>query len=245
MRSFGPAAAAGPCALTGARVARVCYRGRSPATGLAWNRETDSDRGAPEAANDRSPVSETNPMAPTTRYTWTYDEYARLPDDGNRYEVIDGEVLVTPAPSTTHQHILLNLAIALRSYVEREALGVVLPGVDLLFVEGQFLRPDLLFVPNRERAGITSRGVERAPGLVVEILSPSSGSIDRVKKPRRYRDFGVPEYWVVDPEERAVWVWRFADGATDAERVEDGLSWRPEGASAELVLSTEEIFRPM
>ena len=151
----------------------------------------------------------------------------------------------TPASPTTHQLILLRLSLALHAYVERESLGVVLPNVDLLFVEGQFLRPDLLFVPNAERAGITTRGVERSPGLVVEILSPSSGSIDRVKKPRRYRDFGVPEYWVVDPEERVVWVWRFAAGATDAERVAERLAWRPEGAGAELVLSTEELFRPM
>ncbi|MDP2959699.1 MAG: Uma2 family endonuclease [Longimicrobiales bacterium] len=191
-------------------------------------------------------MSETTRMDPkTTRYTWTYDEYARLPDDGNRYEVIDGEVQVTPSPSPMHQHILATLIIALRLYVEREALGVVLPDVDLLFVEGQFLRPDLLFVPAARRGGITSRGVEQAPGLVIEILSPSSGSVDRVKKPRRYRDFGVPEYWVVDPEERVVWVWRFAAGATDAERVEGRLAWRPEGASAELVLAMEELFRPL
>jgi len=181
----------------------------------------------------------------TTRYTWTYDEYARLPDDGNHYEVIDGEVLVTPAASTTHQLILLRLSLALHAFAERERLGVVLPDVDLLFVEGQFLRPDLLFVPNAARSGITTRGVESVPGLVVEILSPSSGSIDRVKKPRRYRDFGVPEYWVVDPEERVVWVWRFAAGATDAERVEGRVAWRPEGAATELVVTTEELFRPM
>jgi len=201
---------------------------------------------APATGTHRPLVSEKTRMDPTTtRYTWTYDEYARLPDDGSRYEVIDGEVLVTPAPSTTHQHILATLLIALRGYVERESLGVVLPDVDLLFVEGQFLRPDLLFVPNAARAGITTRGVERAPGLVVEIVSPSSGSVDRVKKPRRYRDFGVPEYWVVDPEERAVWVWRFAAGATDAERVAGRLAWRPEGATTELVLSMEDLFRPM
>jgi Uma2 family endonuclease len=184
-------------------------------------------------------------MDPTRRYIWTYDEYARLPDDGDRYEVIDGEVLVTPAPSTTHQHILGTLYRSLRTYVEREGLGVVLMDVDLLFVEGQFLRPDLLFVPSAERAGITSRGVERAPNLVVEVVSPSSGSLDRVKKPRRYRDFGVPEYWVVDAVEGAVWVWRFAEGAQDAVRVEGRIPWRPAGASEELLITTEELFRPM
>ena len=178
-------------------------------------------------------------------YTWTYDEYARLPDDGNRYEVIDGEVLVTPAPSTDHQQILLRLSKALDDYVERARFGVVLPDVDVLFVTGQFLRPDLVVVPRSAREGVTSRGIEAPPALMVEILSPSSRSIDRVKKPRRYADFGVPEYWVVDPEERCIWVWRFAAGATEPERVEGRLEWRPEGAAAAFDLSTDELFRPM
>ena len=179
------------------------------------------------------------------RYTWTYSEYARFPDDGNRYEVIDGEVLVTPAPSPRHQHILATLLIALRLYAERWRLGVVLPEVDLLFVTGQFLRPDLLFVPQSARGGITDHGVEEAPGLVVEVLSPTSGSIDRVKKPRRYGDFGVPGYWVVDPEERVVWIWRFAAVASEPERVTERVSWLPEGAGEPFVLELEELFRPM
>jgi Uma2 family endonuclease len=185
-------------------------------------------------------------MTPTTpRYTWTYDEYARLPDDGNRYEVIDGEVLVTPSASPTHQHIQLTLAMALRQFVERERIGFVFHDVDLLFVEGCFLRPDILFVPDRVRDGITSRGIEKAPGLIVEILSPSSGSIDRVKKPRHYRDFGVPEYWVVDQDDRTVLAWRFARGATEAERITDVLKWRPDGASSDFVLPLDELFATM
>jgi len=178
------------------------------------------------------------------RYTWTYSEYARFPDDGNRYEVIDGEVLVTPAPTPMHQHVLFTLGIALRHYVERHRLGVVLPDVDLLFVNGQFLRPDLVFVPEAARDGITDRGVEKAPGLVVEVLSPTSSSIDRVKKPRRYGDFGVPKYWVVDPEERAVWVWRFARGARDAEPITDRLTWQPAGAPEPLELAVPGLLRP-
>jgi Uma2 family endonuclease len=179
------------------------------------------------------------------RYTWTYSDYARLPDDGNRYEVIDGEVLVTPAPSTHHQHVLGTLYMALRPYVERWKLGVVLLDVDLLFVTGQFLRPDLLFVPESARNGITNRGVEEAPGLVAEVLSPTSGAIDRVKKPRRYGDFGIPEYWVVDPEERVVWIWRFAAGATAPERVTERVGWSPKGADAPLVIELDALFELM
>jgi Uma2 family endonuclease len=179
------------------------------------------------------------------RYHWTYSDYARFPDDGNRYEVIDGEVLVTPAPSTRHQHVLFTVAIALRQYVERWKLGVILPDVDLLFVTGQFLRPDVLFVPNSAKGGITDRGVEEAPGLVVEILSPTSSSIDRVKKPRRYSDFGVPEYWVVDPEEEVVWVWRFAAGANAPVRLTERVSWSPRGAGDPLVIELNQLFQPM
>jgi Uma2 family endonuclease len=178
-------------------------------------------------------------------YAWTYDEYARLPDDGNRYEVIDGEVLVTPAPSTDHQRIVLRLGKALDDYVDREGFGVVLPDVDVLFVTGQFLRPDLVVMPRSAREGVTSRGVEAPPALMVEVLSPSSRSIDRVKKPRRYADFGVPEYWVVDPEERCVWIWRFAAGATTPERVQGRLTWRPAGTRAAFELPTDDLFRPI
>ena len=184
-------------------------------------------------------------MSPATRYDWTYADYARLPDDGNRYEVVDGELLVTPAPSPMHQHILARMVILLTEYAEAEAVGLVLPDVDLLFASGHFLRPDLVFVPNASRPAITNRGVEEAPELVVEILSPTSHAIDRVKKPARYGDFGVPEYWVVDPEEQVVWAWRLSDGATQPERLTDSIEWRPAGARAPFVLELEELFRPM
>jgi Uma2 family endonuclease len=179
------------------------------------------------------------------RYDWDYSDYARLPDDGNRYEVIDGELLVTPAPSPLHQRILARLLMVIDPYVERHGLGVMLPDVDLLFQSGQFLRPDFLVVPEASRAGITKRGIEMAPLLVVEILSPTSGSIDLVKKPARYGDFGIPEYWVIDPEDRFAWVWRFARGATTADRVRGQLVWEPPGASEPLVIQLEDVLKPI
>ncbi|MEQ1858025.1 MAG: Uma2 family endonuclease, partial [Longimicrobiales bacterium] len=106
------------------------------------------------------------PTSPTAE--WTYSEYARLPDDGNRYEVIDGEVCVTPAPGPKHQKIAATLYIALQRYVDQHPVGELLWDVDLLFVSGQYLRPDMVFVPTSSLAGITDRGVESPPGLVVE-----------------------------------------------------------------------------
>src|SRR5512134_1421567 len=144
---------------------------------------------------------------------WTYSEYARLPDDGNRYEVIDGEVCVTPSPGPAHQRVAARLFMILHRYVEENGLGEMLWDLDLLFVTGQFLRPDMLFVPRDAAAGVTDRGMEDTPGLVVEVLSPHSKRIDRIRKPPRYRDFGVPEYWVVDPAGRALERYRLAADA--------------------------------
>lgn len=161
---------------------------------------------------------------------WTYSEYARLPDDGNRYEVVDGEVLVTPAPTPHHQKVIARLLVQLLDYVEGRGAGWVLQDVDLLFVTGQFLRPDLLVVPADGRAGITDRGVETPPALVVEVLSPSSRTIDRVKKPRRYLEFDVPAYWVVDPEKGEVWIWEARMDPDAPRRESEVVRWsHPEG----------------
>src|SRR5207253_6173538 len=77
----------------------------------------------------------------TTRLNWTYADYASLPDDGNRYEVLDGEVLVTPAPGRRHQYVALELLARLKEYVDANGLGIIWYDIDLLFVEGQYLRP--------------------------------------------------------------------------------------------------------
>jgi Uma2 family endonuclease len=173
---------------------------------------------------------------------WTYSEYARLPDDGNHYEVLDGEVLMTPAAGTRHQRIALRLLLQLHQYVTENRLGEIFYDIDLLFAEGHYLRPDLLFVPNAESEGITDRGMERTPGLVVEVLSPSSGTIDLVKKPRRYADFGLPEYWVADPEGTRVLRYDFRAGFAEPTEHTDALSWRPDDSVTPLKLEVAPLF---
>lgn len=181
----------------------------------------------------------------TRRYHWDYSDYARLPDDGNHYEVLDGELLVTPSPSPDHQNVMGRLYLLLEPYVARHRLGVVIQDVDLLFQTGQFLRPDLLVVPEASRSGITRRGIEVAPALVIEILSPTSGGIDLVKKPARYGDFGIPEYWVLDPEDKSAWVWRFAGGTREVEQVRGRLEWSAPGAPEPLVIDLEKVLAPI
>ncbi|HET9983965.1 MAG TPA: Uma2 family endonuclease [Longimicrobiales bacterium] len=172
---------------------------------------------------------------------WTYSEYARLPDDGNRYEVIDGEVCATPSSGPTHQRVAANLFMVLQEYVRVHGLGEMLWDLDLLFVSGQFLRPNMLFVPTEAAGGVTDRGMQETPGLVVEVLSPHSRRIDRIKKPPRYRDFGVPEYWVVDPAARAIERYRLAaDAAPEICTAE--LVWQPDPGKPPLRLEVARIF---
>jgi Uma2 family endonuclease len=172
---------------------------------------------------------------------WTYAEYARLPDDGNRYEVIDGEVCMTPAPGPNHQRIAAELFVTLRAYVKQHRLGEMLWDVDLLFVSGQYLRPDMVFVPTASLDGITDRGVESPPGLIVEVLSPHSRRIDLELKPPRYRDFGVPEYWVLDPARKSVEVFRYRP-AQKAEVRTDALQWQPDAAIPPLTIQVRSLF---
>lgn len=176
---------------------------------------------------------------------WTYSEYARLPDDGNRYEVLDGEVLVTPAPTPHHQKVIARLLVRLIEHVEHRDAGWVLQDVDLLFAAGHFLRPDLVVVPAHARDGITDRGVEVPPALVVEVLSPSSRTIDRVTKPRRYLDFGVPAYWVVDPFEGEVWMWDSTTGQDGAIREAARVRWSFPGDAPPFELDVPSLVAPL
>jgi Uma2 family endonuclease len=151
-------------------------------------------------------------------------------------------VLVTPAPGTRHQVVAARLFSTLDQHVQRHQLGYVLWDVDLLFIEGQFLRPDFVWVPASSRVAITDRGVEAVPGLVVEVLSPSSRAIDLVKKPRRYADFGVPEYWVADPVDQVIHRFDFTTGHHDPQRIERVLVWQPPGAMHPLEIDLASVF---
>ncbi|NIQ54198.1 MAG: Uma2 family endonuclease, partial [Gammaproteobacteria bacterium] len=103
-----------------------------------------------------------------------------------------------------------------------------LPGpVDVLFAEGDYLEPDLVFVRKERRGIIGERGIEAAPDLVIEIVSPSTAGRDRGIKRERYAHYGVPEYWVVDPDERGIERWRFGIEAEAPDIVRDGLQWQP------------------
>ena len=181
-----------------------------------------------------------------SRHRWTYAEFARLPSEGStRYEVIDGELAVTPAPTGAHQIVVTNLVVALETFARRHGLGRVLPSpVDVLFGEGDYIEPDVVFVRVEHTHLIGERGIECPPDLVIEILSPATAHRDRGIKLERYRHFGVPEYWIVDMDARAIEVWRLAQGATTADVVKDGetLTWTPAAGRPTLEVPVSEIL---
>jgi Uma2 family endonuclease len=136
---------------------------------------------------------------------WTYDDYVLLPDDGNRYEVIDGELHVTPAPTTTHQSVSKRIQFELMLQIEHRGHGIVFDApVDVILARTRTVQPDLVVVRTARRAIVSERGIEGAPDLVVEILSPGTEQTDRIVKRKLYASVGVPEYWLVDPSSHAV-----------------------------------------
>jgi Uma2 family endonuclease len=141
----------------------------------------------------------------TTRVRLTYEDYAALPDDGRRYELHEGELSVTPAPGLSHQDILGNLFVILRGHVNARGLGkVFVSPVDCILENITIVQPDVVFVGTARRAIMSERGIEGAPTLVVEVVSPSSGVIDRRRKLQLYARYAVPHYWIVDPPERTI-----------------------------------------
>ena len=140
-----------------------------------------------------------------------YADYASIPDDGKRYEVLDGSLLVTPSPSPAHQWASKQLQRQLESYFEARSLGVVFNApIDVILGVHDIVQPDLVVVSRREQ--ISRRGIESAPLLVVEILSPSTRRQDRIVKAGRYAELGIPHVWLVDPDARHIECYRATGG---------------------------------
>jgi Uma2 family endonuclease len=141
----------------------------------------------------------------------TYADYAAIPSDGQIWQIVDGEVYVTPAPTPFHQRASKRLQRLLEAFFEETGRGEVFNApIDLILSDHDVMQPDLVVVT--DAASITRRGIEAPPALVVEVLSPSSIKLDRDIKARRLAGFGVPHYWVLDPDARTLECYRLEDG---------------------------------
>jgi Uma2 family endonuclease len=147
------------------------------------------------------------------RVVLTYDDYAALPDDGRRYEIHDGELSVTPSPGTNHQRVSRNLNEILGAHARTRGLGEVLYApLDVILANTTIVQPDLIFIAPAHASRVSRRGIEGAPTLAVEILSPSTTTIDRSRKLQLYARHGVPYYWIVDPDARVLEAYELAEG---------------------------------
>jgi len=135
---------------------------------------------------------------------YTYDDYLKTPED-KRYELIQGELIMTPSPVTYHQWLSKNILYELEKLVREKKIGKVFDApCDVYLDEENVLQPDILFISNERTAIIGEKNIQGAPDLVIEILSENTAYNDMVKKKKLYARFGVKEYWIVDPSEKTV-----------------------------------------
>ena len=177
------------------------------------------------------------PMA-TQAKRWTLAELYRLPDDGNKYELVRGDLFVTPAPSVGHETILACLNEILVPFVVANGLGKVFHPRAVVRFESSEVEPDLM-VRRLHPDGSPDWDDAPTPSLVIEVLSDSTRRRDIGEKRQLYIDAGVPEYWIVDPEDRSVVVVRPGDSDR---RTTSQLIWTPTAAYQSLVIDVVANF---
>ncbi|HEV7923619.1 MAG TPA: Uma2 family endonuclease [Thermoanaerobaculia bacterium] len=148
-------------------------------------------------------------VAPSPSKKWTYQDYLLLPDDeGQRYEIVEGELFLNAAPLLRHQRISGNLFLIIAPYVRARRCGELFYApVDVVLSNIDVVQPDLLYITEEHAAVMTNKNVQGTPDFVIEVLSQETGRRDEVLKLRRYQEFGVAEYWIVDPPRNRVRVY--------------------------------------
>lgn len=152
------------------------------------------------------------------------------PDNGKTYEVIDGRLYMTPPPAWRHQRGLNRLNVLVAAYVYQRTLGeVVTAPTGVVLDDETGVQPDLLYISTARAGIISERGVEGAPDMVAEVLSPSTAARDRGIKMRRYAAAGIPHYWILDPANRTLEDYRLGEGGYNLTGVHGpGDMFRPE-----------------
>lgn len=180
-------------------------------------------------------------VMPHLKRQWTVTDRDALPDDGNRYEVIDGELFVTPAPAWRHQEAVFRLHRLLADYTERERIGHAFEApADVVFSSKRAVQPDLFVVPLVDGRRPEHFDEARRLILALEVLSPGTARADRIAKRTLYRDEAVAEYWIVDLDARAIE--RSTPTEARPEILAEQLEWRPPGASSPLTIDLLSYF---
>jgi len=154
---------------------------------------------------------QSNMQAVRKQVRFTYQDYLELPGE-KRYELIDGDLHMVPAPLTFHQKVSRNLEMLLWNYVKDHDAGEILYApVDVVLSNEDVVQPDILFISKSRLGILTDKNIQGAPDLVIEILSPTSKKWDQEIKKKLYEKHGVVEYWIVDPEARTIEVFRYTE----------------------------------
>ena len=179
-----------------------------------------------------------------TKIVLTYEDFATLPDDGKRYELHEGELSVTPAPGTRHQDVLLNLILILAPYVRASGHGrFFVSPYDCIMSDITVVEPDLTYLDDSRLRLVSARGIEGAPTLAVEIISPYSRQIDRRRKLALYAAHDVTWYWIVDPDARTIEAYRLEDTAYRLDAKLEGAEFHALPPFLDLALDPAEIWR--
>lgn len=178
---------------------------------------------------------------PHATHDWTVERVLALPNDGNRYEVVDGELLVSPSPELNHQEAVLTLAARLRSYVQSIGIGrVSIAPADIQLDERTLVQPDVfVFEPPAGVRPASWKDV-RSLLLAIEVLSPRTARIDRQTKRLRYQRHGIPEYWIVDLDSRLFERWRPGDNRPEV--IHETIEWRPDESKPGITIDIQAFF---
>ena len=190
----------------------------------------------------RSPYAEPSLMGmPHAAERWTADRVRALPDDGNRYELISGQLVVTPAPRGLHQIAVRELAFLLDRWLSPTRRAALLwSPADISLGDDEVLQPDLFVYPIDARRAVREWTDITTLLLVIEVTSPSTARHDRTLKRRRYQRAGIPEYWIVDLDARLIERWRPADSRPEI--LSEHLAWRIDAEGPELSIDLVALF---
>jgi Uma2 family endonuclease len=140
---------------------------------------------------------------------FTYEDYLQLPDNGKRYEIIEGELYMSPAPTLGHQRAVRRFLNAIENFLEENPIGEVFPTpTDIILSDIDVLQPDIVFISKAKIDRLTHENIQGAPDLVIEVLSPYTEKRDRTVKLKAYTKYGVVEYLMANQEQEALEVWR-------------------------------------
>ncbi len=185
-----------------------------------------------------------SPVGDIIRVHLTREDYMAMPDDGKRYELVSGEMFMTPAPIPAHQFTVVELVARLSHHAERHGLGCVLTApIDVVLAENTVVQPDVIFIARDRERIITATCIEGAPDLVVEILSPGTAKRDLGVKLDAYAKAGVRHYWTVDLVAEVLLERELAEGAYKVTaEVRAGATFRPR-LFPDLAIEIGRLFR--